>query len=540
MPKVTIDGNEIEVAAGTTILRAAELLDIKVPYFCYHPGLSVPANCRVCLIEIEGQWKLQPACYTTVSDGMVVNTHSEKVEKARRGILEFILVNHPVDCPICDQAGECWLQDHYLAYDFVASRQRTAKVAKTKVHPIGPKISFDGERCILCTRCIRFCRDISKTRELTRVERSDATEIRTFPGQKLDNPYSMCTVDLCPVGALTSREFRFKERAWNLKATKSVCTGCARTCSINIDHYREHPHRFVPRYNPAVNKWWMCDQGRLSCNQLLNDRLLEIQVDNKTYEYWPQALRQASARIQAASGEGKQWALVLSPKASTEALLAAVSFADAVLGEARLFRGGRPDGKADDLLICADKNPNNAGIDKVTEGRDVLPFSDLFEAIEGGQVTSLYLMNPDLPVDEEQSAQFLKLLEKLDLFVLHSTWQGDLAEKADIALPAASHAEQTGTFINCDGVVQVAEAAYPPVNNSKQDVDIFLLFAEILKAPLPDQQPAFEALELVPYEPPEDTHPADFHRAPHGPDRMIPGREATAEPVKPTFTVKSS
>ncbi|MCA9564072.1 MAG: (2Fe-2S)-binding protein, partial [Myxococcales bacterium] len=185
MPTLTINGVEVTVPAGTNVLQAAEQAGFEVPYFCYHPGLSAPANCRMCLVEIEGARKLEPSCYTKVRDGMVVKTESDMVVSARRSVLEFILVNHPIDCPICDQAGECWLQDNYLKYDAQPSRVRTEKVSKTKVYPIGPEVVYDGERCILCTRCVRFCEEVAGTAELIIFKQADTTEIRAFPGMKL-------------------------------------------------------------------------------------------------------------------------------------------------------------------------------------------------------------------------------------------------------------------------------------------------------------------------------------------------------------------
>jgi NADH-quinone oxidoreductase subunit G len=540
MPKVKINGAEIEVPQGTTILRAAELAATTVPYFCYHPGLSIPANCRMCLIEIEGQKKLEPACYTQVRDGMSVLTESPKVQTARRAVLEFILVNHPIDCPICDQAGECWLQDHYQKYDFEASRVHTEKVSKVKVYPIGPEVVFDGERCILCTRCVRFCREISKTSELTMVERGDVTEIRTFPGQKLDNDYSMCTADLCPVGALTARFFRFRRRVWLLQSSPSICTGCARNCSVHLDHFRDKAERYIPRYNPEVNDWWMCDRGRLTFSELHTGRLEEIRVGETRYDHWSQAIRPAADRIKYVSSNGNPggWAMVLSPLASTESLLAAVHFAKQCLGNARLFRGGRPDGEGDDFLIRADKNANNRGIDLVTQGKTVGTMAELTDAIEAGTINALYLMGSRVPVIGGDFERFYKSLEQLGALVLHSPWRGAYADRAQVTLPAATHAEQRGSFINCDGIVQTVGPAYAAPDKVLPEIEVFARLANVMGQPLPfkDQASAFSLLGLTAQEPPEGVHPSDFHRAPHGPDRAIPGRNAwnTADVERPS------
>ena len=225
MPSLKINGKKVKVEQGTTVIQAAESLGIEIPHFCYHPGLSRPASCRMCLVEIEKAPKLQPACYTQCGEGMVIKTESDEVKRARKAVLEFILLSHPIDCPICDQAGECKLQDHYFRYSAQNSRVQTNKVNKAKAFPVGPEVVLDAERCVLCTRCVRFCGEVTKTHELTTVERSDMTEIRTFPGRELDNDYSLCVVDLCPVGALTNRNFRFKARVWWMDTEASVCTG---------------------------------------------------------------------------------------------------------------------------------------------------------------------------------------------------------------------------------------------------------------------------------------------------------------------------
>src|SRR5690554_5670038 len=355
MPKVTINGTEIEVEKGTTILRAAAQAGYEVPHFCYHPALSIPANCRMCLVEIEGAWKLAPSCYSQITDGMVVHTKSERVIKAQKAVLEFILINHLVDCPICDQAGECKLQDYYMAYDAQESRLRTEKTAKVKVFPIGPEVLYDGERCILCTRCVRFCEEITGTNELTIVQRGVAAEIRAFPGRSLDNPYSVCTADICPVGALTSRDFRFKCRVWLLSSTDSVCTGCSNGCNIHLEHFRNEVQRYRPRFNPEVNDYWMCDAGRLSYKAIHTDRLTSP-MSNGAELNWHGVSGTAADKLGRAIEDKGSIGFVVSPQASCEDLYLAKRFASEVLGAQRIYVGGNPDGFEDDFLIKADKN----------------------------------------------------------------------------------------------------------------------------------------------------------------------------------------
>ncbi|MFQ5877338.1 MAG: 2Fe-2S iron-sulfur cluster-binding protein, partial [Acidobacteriota bacterium] len=270
-----IDGRPVVVRKGTTVLQAAERMGVPIPHYCYHPGLSVAGNCRICLVEIDGMPKLQIGCATLAAQGMSVRTATPRVKGGREGIMEFLLINHPLDCPICDQAGECGLQEYSARYGRSYSRFEEEKVHGPKRYDIGERVVFDAERCIKCTRCIRFCDEISGTRELALFERGDRAIIGTFPGRPLNNPYSGCTVDVCPVGALTWKPFRFRARVWFLKDTPSVCAGCARGCSVNLAHFRNRIHRMTPRFNEAVNGYWMCDAGRASFAALYDRARLE-------------------------------------------------------------------------------------------------------------------------------------------------------------------------------------------------------------------------------------------------------------------------
>ena len=488
MPTCTINGQKIEVDRGTTVLQAAAELGFDVPHFCYHPALSIPANCRMCLVEIEKARKLLPACYTQVTEGMVVHTENERVVQARRAVLEFILVNHPVDCPICDQAGECKLQDYYLDYDAQNSRQRTIKVTKIKAFPLGPEVVYDGERCILCTRCVRFCDEVTGTNELTVVERGDRSAIRTFPGQDLDNAYSMCVVDLCPVGALTSRDFRFKCRVWLLSSADSVCTGCARDCSVHLEHHGSEVQRLRPRYNPEVNEYWMCDEGRYTYRPLHEDRLTTPLINGASYT-WPQvAEKTADLLTEAVESIGTESiAFVFSPQASCEDLFVARKFAEDVLGTTRHYMGGKPDGKGDDFLIHADKNPNRNGVLLMfPQGKRPAPFTKLLHDLESGAIRAIYMMGSDIPLVGEQRAAFLALVADLHLLVLQAPRGGELQAHAKVILPTRTHAEKDGTFVNCDGVAQTFVKAIDP-KRSQADADwrVFVRLAQKLGTQLP-------------------------------------------------------
>src|SRR5881628_1907172 len=242
---LVIDDRPVVVKKGTTVLQAAEKAGLLVPHYCYHPGLSIAGNCRMCLVEIEKMPKLQIACSTPVAQGMAVRTGNDRVRVARAGIQEYLLINHPLDCPICDQAGECRLQAYEAAYGQGYTRFSEEKVHFPKRYDIGGKVVFDAERCIRCTRCIRFCDEVSQSHELALFQRGDHAIIGTFPGRPLDNPYSGCTVDVCPVGALTWKPFRFKARVWFLKNVPSVCVGCARGCNVDAATFRNRVHRMV-------------------------------------------------------------------------------------------------------------------------------------------------------------------------------------------------------------------------------------------------------------------------------------------------------
>ena len=260
--KIIINGQEVVTTKGKTVIQAAAEAGVAIPHYCYHPKLSIAGNCRMCMVEIEKMPKLQIACNTQVAEGMSVLTQSPKVVAVRKAVLEFLLINHPVDCPICDQAGECQLQNYYMEHDRQASRLEVGKIHDRKKTIFGPNVVFDGERCIKCTRCVRFCQEITKTNELAVINRGDHSTISLFDDAVLDNPLSANVVDICPVGALTDRDFRFKVRVWYLDKTPSICPGCSTGCNISVEAYQNKIARFKPRQNEAVNSHWICDEGR--------------------------------------------------------------------------------------------------------------------------------------------------------------------------------------------------------------------------------------------------------------------------------------
>ena len=461
MVTAVVDGREVVVKPGTSALEAALSMGIDVPYYCWHKRLSVAANCRMCLVEMSNApgGKLMPSCQVPLSEGVVVKTDTPRVKDQQRATLEFLLLNHPVDCSICDQAGECKLQDYYVQYDAQPSRLDIPKNVKAKRVELGPTVTLDQERCILCTRCVRFMKEVAKAPLLGVINRGTRSAIEAFPGRPLDNPYSGNVVDLCPVGALTSSDFRFRGRVWFMSTARSICTGCSRGCNLNLDYLDTTAYRVRPRENQAVNQEWMCDQGRTTYKAFNAGRVLSARLGRgaearaSTREA---ALAAAGAALAAARGQGL--ALVLSPAASLEDQLAACHVAREGLGLAEVFVGGRPDGWHDDFLKKADENPNRKGVELAAQayGLAVRPASDLAAAVQAGQVRAAWVVGAELP---EAAAGALAGLATL---VVQATAAGALADAATVLLPASPIAEYDGTFVNFEGKAQRFEAAWYP------------------------------------------------------------------------------
>ena len=463
MPKkLTIDGKEITARDDATIIQAAHEAGITIPHYCYHPKLSIAGNCRMCLVELEGRPKLEISCNTPVADDMVVFTNSDRVIEGRRGVLEFLLINHPLDCPICDQAGECGLQDYYMQYGLYKSRFQEEKVHKSKVVEFGPDIVFDGERCILCSRCVRFTQEISKTNELGIFNRGDTVEISTFPGKQLDNPYAGNVVDICPVGALTSKDFRFKMRVWFLKEAKSVCPGCARGCNVNAHYNQNRVYRLKPRQNDEVNELWLCDAGRYGYKSINDQRVLypmARQGDALERVDWQTALQQASSALQQHAGSSV--GVLVAPQGTNEDLYLLAKLANRVsTAERTLLYPGEP-GDADDFLICADKNPNTRGAQAVGLPAPVENAADLAQAIEQGAVKALYAIDVDL--EAAFGAETLsRLAAKLDCLIVQTSNERPGWQLAHVVLPSAVYTERDGSFTNVEGRAQRLNPAFAP------------------------------------------------------------------------------
>jgi NADH-quinone oxidoreductase subunit G len=475
MPTFKLDDRDIPFQPGDTIIRAAAREGIDIPHYCWHPGLSVAANCRMCLVELMPppgrpallldvlEWdaakqdyvpqkkpKLVPACQQAAADGMVVRSQtSPHADRARSAVQELLLLNHPVDCPICDQAGECRLQDYWLEHQATKKRMRDEPVHKPKAVVFGPTIVYDAERCIVCTRCVRFVDEVAKDPVLSVRERGNLNEIVVSPGRQLDNNYTLMTEYVCPVGALTAVDFRFKARVWFLRSVRSVCVGCATGCNsfTDFDPRQQKVLRYRPRENLAVNKYWMCDEGMLDYQRIHSKRLLAplIRKEEASKEA---ALEKAAELLSSAPAE--KTAVLLSAEHSLEDNYALLALARDVLKTQHIYASGRPPGKGDDVLLHPDKNPNTNGIKQIAP--NARSFADFVHALGAGHVTHLLTLGSQL-LDPEKSAA----LKGVKNFVAIATHKGPLADNARVVLPASSWAEADGLFVNAKGVVQESE-----------------------------------------------------------------------------------
>lgn len=483
MPTITIDGKQIEVEKGTTVIQAADRLGIILPRYCYHPGLSIVGQCRICLVEIEKMPKLQVACYTPVTDGMVVHTESPKAVRGRKDVLELLLVNHPLDCPVCDQAGECYLQDYYMKIGQYDSKMVEDKVKKHKALDIGPHVMLDSERCILCTRCVRFCNEVSKSYELGIFNRGDHAELLPYPDRRLDNNYSVNTVDVCPVGALTEKDFRFEARVWYLKQTDSICPGCSTGCNISIhantvrDHHADGRRvvRLKPRYNADVNKWWMCDFGRYSYKPVDDPSRITApmlkQGANWVETTWDVALEAVTDKIKKVLPIKKnaQVGVWASPQMANEDLFVLRHFAR-TLGIDAIATTITPKEKpfSDNYLIREDKNPNTRGAAALGYDLDMQASRDLYRLAFDRLLSVLIVFHHDLALGFDP-AHLPTALNNVPTIIFVGPNRNATSEFAHILLPSAAWAEKDGTFTNYAGRVQRFHAAVEPLGDARPE-----------------------------------------------------------------------
>lgn len=462
MVTVTINGQDVQVKKGATIMEAFYQNKIDIAYYCWHPGLSIAGVCRLCMVEIEGNPRLQIACNTQVTPGMKVNNASAKVKDAVKWGLDFHLINHPLDCPICDQAGECGLQDQYMKFGQYDSEMGERKVKKHKVVDLGPRVVLDSERCILCARCVRFTDEISKTHELGIFNRGDRAEVGTFANKPLANNYSVNTVDICPVGALTSRDFRFRQRVWFLKDAETICTGCSTGCNVKTYYNREGLFRMKPVYNPNVNGHWMCDVGRDTYKFVNKEaRLLDAKVVNQGRAEHMQGLELAKRLGATLRGAGKSAALVLTGAYMVEEYEAIVEYFKNEVGSTQVFHWiNNPEtfDSFDGLLYRGDKNPNTRGLLEVLKANGIKgTWKELTDAIGTGAIKTVVVAGPENQVNfPDMKAKVAELSKAQKLVWLSTGTNADLdALTGDVALlPVKSYIEKTGTFVNHAGLRQ--------------------------------------------------------------------------------------
>lgn len=469
MAKITIDEYVLEVDPNLTIIQAAAQNGIHIPHFCWHPKLSVAGNCRICLVEVEKMPKLVIACATQVSDGMVVKTKSQKVVQARNAVMEFLLINHPLDCPICDEAGECKLQNYTYKYSIGASRFQEDKVHKPKRVDLGPHVVLDVERCIMCSRCIRFSEEIAHQPVLTFTERGTFVVLTTFPGTQLDNPYSMNVIDICPVGALTSREFRFKARVWEMSSTESICIGCARGCNISMWVRNNEILRLTPRKNEDVNSYWMCDDGRLnSFTHVASERRLNgplIRKDGVKVEVgWDEAISKVVSELH--TYRKHEIAGIASSYSTNEDNYVFNRFMREVVGSKHMGAIAHDESpNTDTLLIRSDKTPNSNGLRAIgiRGSGEALGIDHILQGISQGTIKVLYVL-------EENIAAYPKIAEvlsNLEVLIVHSSLRNETTAKADIVLSSSTFAEKHGTMTNFQGRVQMLRPAVAMIDHER-------------------------------------------------------------------------
>jgi NADH-quinone oxidoreductase subunit G len=480
MAKVTIDGVEVEVQDGINVIEAAKAADVHVPHFCYHPSLTVVGQCRMCLVEVEGMPKLQAGCSTNVRDGMKIGVWNEKVDKARKGQMEFLLINHPLDCPICDKAGECPLQDYAFNYGSVVSRYGEFK----RTYPgmdrtaIGPHVVQNMNRCIHCTRCIRFCQEITGTSELAFFKRGASTEVGVFPGTPIDNWMSANVTDLCPTGALTTREFRFESRVWNLDSAESVCNGCDVGCNLFIGHRNGQIFRYRPRVNPEVNDHWLCDYGRFSYERYETDRVVVPKVrtaeDYLGIATWGEALEAIAGAV---AGAGKIAAIFSANMTNEEASLAKRLFVDRMGAAAGVLVDPiapiRMKSRTE-WIVGTQGAPNYRGVERVLGLAAEAAATPLEALMAGAGGVDVLFITDALFSERAKDPAVVANLRQAKFLVVQS-WDANhpLCDVADVLLPGTIHAEKEGTFTNLQERVQRIHQAYPPKGQAVSDLELY-------------------------------------------------------------------
>jgi NADH-quinone oxidoreductase subunit G len=514
---LTIDGKQVTVGKGKTVLQAAIEAGISVPYYCYHPGLAVDGSCRVCIVKIEKMPKLQTSCSTICTDGMVVSTRDAETTQARAGVLEFLLVNHPLDCPVCDKGGECPLQDFSYSFGPASSRMDfprrvfDGEGVKADVD-FGPTLMLNRNRCILCTRCVRFMREIGGDAQIGIVDRGNGSEIATFREEGVHSLLSGNLMDVCPVGAITTREYRFKSRPWdNPGVVDTICTRCAKGCSTSA-WLKAKPEwargsslvRMTPRLNPAVNSYWMCDIGRFEYHWVEGDTRLRRPMLRTGSSLGPAAWHDIEPRLRdriqaAGSAEPESVRFLVSAHASTEELFVLKALVEGLLGKDGLRSisviwsrrdKSQPEGVA--FKVPATDAPNVNGARDlgyaIGHGNDGLPdLTELRTAVEAGRVKALYVIDPG-PAGSAGDLSWIVAARqngRLPMLIVQGVVMSDLTATADIVLPGTTSFEKDAIYTNDQGHVQAASRALAPPGEALEDWQILVNVATALGLTLP-------------------------------------------------------
>lgn len=471
MIKVTINDKEYEVEAGKNLIDVFLENKIEIAHYCYHQGLSIAGQCRMCYVQMEGNPKLHIACNMKCSDGLKITNTTPQVVSAVASSLEFHLINHPIDCPICDQAGECGLQDYYMKHGKYDSEMREEKVHKKKVVDIGPKIILDKERCILCSRCVRFTHEISKTDDLVIENRGDRSTIGTRNDQPLKGNYQLNTVDICPVGALTSKDFRFEQRVWYLDRSETVCNGCSKGCNIFVDHKKgRHLYRLKPRFNAEINEWWMCDEGRTTYKQANFDRRLTRSRLGGVDLSFEEAMQNwgADLKVLSATERTDEIGVWLAPHLTHEELKSIIEtlkdqfeitkfFSDDI--EAKIAN----DEYVDDLLYRSDVYPNSKGFVETLKAKGITTkrTEDFVKEMTNGSLSHIILFAPDTE-DALSTLSSISSALHPDLFVCTIGSQKMVADifAQGLSMAGLHHYEKNGTVTNHAGISQTLRASF--------------------------------------------------------------------------------
>src|SRR5205823_1496951 len=512
---LTIDGRQVTVAKGKTVLQAAIENGISVPYYCYHPGIGIDGSCRVCVVKIEKMPKLQTSCSTVCGEGMVVHTRTPEVVEARAGVFEFLLINHPLDCPVCDKGGECPLQDFSYAFGPDQSRMEFPRRVfdgdgvQGDVD-FGPTLMLNRQRCILCTRCVRFMRDIDGDAQINIIDRGYGSEIATFQEEGVYSLLSGNLMDVCPVGAITTRDYRFKSRPWdNPQAVDTICTQCARGCNVTA-WIKAKPEwakgsrlvRFTPRYNPDVNDYWMCDIGRFEYHWIEGDDRVRTPLVKDAGRHQPVAWREATTKLAerlAAAGKANPDGVrfLLSAHASHEELFLFKRLAHELIGDAATIAVGwryreKPQPPDTRFRVPAVDAPNVNGarifgLARGAVGDEVhdADLSALRQALAAGRMTALYVFDagPEGSLGDVKWIIEARARGALGLLIVQGALMTDLARAADFVLPGASYVEKEASYTNQQGRLQATSRAMAPPGDAMEDWQIIVNVAVALGVP---------------------------------------------------------